>query len=76
MLYIWAITVRRLAFCASERTTYTFHVATESMSERSAAKFARAQYSDAWWDDNLLTDVKEVGRLRAAEGLEVPRDDD
>lgn len=58
-----------------DRRSYSFLVATKSMSERDALKLAKEQYSEGWWTENIITDIEEIGKLKAAEGLEVPHDE-
>ncbi len=76
MLILWRITLRRLAFVPSERSTHCKVVAIKSRSEREAVKFAKATvHSPEWWDEYLITEVEIIGELWAAEGLEVPMED-
>ena len=72
---VWRITVRGLGLVQSQREPYSFLVATRSSREKDAVALAREQYSVPWWEDYILTDVVEVGRLKAAEGLNVPQEE-
>ena len=72
---LWRIKTRHLNLAPSQRKVYSFVVATRSALEQDAIALGKAQYSDEWWKENLLQDVEEIGRLKAAEGFQIPQDE-
>ncbi len=72
LMTLWRITTRHLSTTLSERTEQSFTIATKSFAERTAKAFAKSLYSDEWWEENLLTKIEEIGKLKAAEGIELP----
>jgi hypothetical protein len=75
MMTLWNVEVRHLAICAKDRHVFGIQVATKSSLEHAAVGMVRGLYTEEWWKENIIQDVKEIGRLRAAEDLQVPQEE-
>ena len=77
MLQIWRITMRKLAYVESERFIHSKEIAIKSRSEIDVVAFAKKNiHSPEWWDGYIITEVKWIGELWAAEGFTCPMDED
>jgi hypothetical protein len=72
---VWAVKIKHLDTFRVEDKDFVFLIATKSGLIRDAKELAIHQYPTEWWDENIIANIVPVGKLRAAEGFDVPQAD-
>jgi hypothetical protein len=69
VLHLWRITIRILNLIPSSRHTFYMTVANYSRNETDAIKDVRLRFTPEWWEDKIITSVKEYGELHMICGV-------
>jgi hypothetical protein len=72
---LWRIECRGLSFVASERTKFSLHIATLYDNERDVVLKIKQRFTPAWWEQVLITDVVEIGKLHMIENKPLYEED-
>jgi hypothetical protein len=72
----WKVVIRVYHFIGSKDYDFSVIIATRGSQRKDALKLARSLYSESWWENATIIDIIDLGGLRAAEGLEIPREED
>lgn len=67
VMNLWRVECRHLRLCAAERTKFSLHIATKEIHEKGVVRKIKSRFTHEWWDEVLILDVIEIGKLHMIE---------